>query len=112
MSFPDSAVHHGAMVPYRGPEIGPLAGIPDKDTFMLDVPSWLAPSIPHGVGPMVPYHGPDVDLDTYNGRPDDPNPRPHKFVEGEGGTRWGIGPSVPWHGHTPTEMDYILGRLD
>jgi hypothetical protein len=90
--------------------------VPDKDIFMLDVPTWLAPTIPStvspysGHGPQVPYHGPDLDLVTYNSRPDD-NPRPLKFFQGEG-HRWGVGPSVAWHGHTPTEMDYILGRLD
>ena len=102
MSFPDSAVHHGAMVPYH-----PVfdADMLNRHTPLSDMSTWLAP---RGVGPQVPYHGPDVDLDTYNGRPDDTNPRPHKFFQGEG-HRWGVGPALPWH---HSEMDYILGRLD
>lgn len=108
----DSAVSHGigSMVPYRGQHVG-------GDVMMLDVPTWLAPSIPaplvpYGHGPMVPYHADDAMGSDYDIRPDDPNPRPLKFVEGESGTRWGVGPSVSWHGKTPTQMDYILGRLN
>lgn len=126
-NYVNPAVHHGDNVAVEVNEsLIPLMGFPGDDTPMLDVPPWVLPTIPRGIGPLGPYdgHGPMVPYvpedpmgSDYNIRPDDVNPRPHKQVYGEEGRRWGIGPNlVAWHGYTPTQMDYIFDedyyRLD
>ena len=114
---------HGPQVTSAAPSWAitvPVASVPSGSgqSVMIDPQTLVGSNRPLGYWPMDTGHGPMVPYVPEHGmgsdfpgiRDDDPNPRPHKIVEGHGGTRWGLGPAVDWHGHT--EMDYILGRLD